>query len=102
MTITTSNKIIFRKELFIFINYVVDKTSVVPPPSAVSQAKKFRPPLKTASKSNKYIPKPIPHQLGNLKTYSKYLLSFTQTFTGENFFFAITKHNSFALKIDLR
>jgi len=49
---------------------VLDKTSVVPPPSAVSQAKKFRPPLKTASKSNKYIPKPIPHQLGNLKTYS--------------------------------
>ena len=37
------------------------------------QQKKFRPPLK----SPKYIPKPIPLELGNLKTYSKYkFLSF--------------------------
>ena len=64
--------------LFVLIYNVLDKTSVVPPPSAVavSQSKKFRPPLKTASKSNKYIPKPIPHQLGNLKTYSEYFMSF--------------------------
>ncbi len=48
-----------------------------PPPvladsnSANQQIKKFRPPLKTVSKSQKYIPKPIPQELGNLKTYSK-------------------------------
>jgi hypothetical protein len=39
--------------------------------AANQQAKKFRLPLKTVSKSQKYIPKPIPQELGNLKTYSK-------------------------------
>jgi len=38
--------------------------------ASAAQAKKFRGGLKSGSKSNKYIPKPIPHQLGNLKTYS--------------------------------
>ena len=43
--------------------------------SPSQQIKKFRPPLKTMSKSQKYIPKPIPQELGNLKTYSKYIIS---------------------------
>ena len=34
---------------------------------AAPQSKKFRPP----QKSQRYIPKPIPLELGNLKTYSK-------------------------------
>ena len=42
--------------------------------AAGQQSKKFRLPLKTVSKSQKYIPKPIPQELGNLKTYSKYNL----------------------------
>jgi hypothetical protein len=28
--------------------------------------------LKTVTKSQKYIPRPIPQELGNLKTYSKW------------------------------
>lgn len=36
----------------------------------LQQNKKFRPPLKSALSSRKYIPKPIPEELGNLKTYS--------------------------------
>jgi hypothetical protein len=39
--------------------------------TAGQQVKKFRPPLKTVTKSQKYIPRPIPQELGNLKTYSK-------------------------------
>ena len=39
--------------------------------TAAQQAKKFRPFNKQPGKSNKYIPKPIPSELGNLKTYSK-------------------------------
>jgi hypothetical protein len=39
--------------------------------TAGQQMKKFRPPLKTVSKSQKYVPRPIPQELGNLKTYSK-------------------------------
>ena len=37
--------------------------------------KKFRPPLKSGLKS-KYIPKPIPPELGILKIYSKYKIIF--------------------------
>ena len=40
--------------------------------SFLSLQKKFRPP----QKSSKYIPKPIPLELGNLKTYSKLFLKF--------------------------
>jgi hypothetical protein len=53
---------------------------VTDPAAASQQAKKFRLPMKTVSKSQKYIPKPIPQELGNLKTYSKfYLKNFLST-----------------------
>ncbi|XP_023326534.1 uncharacterized protein LOC111699963 isoform X2 [Eurytemora carolleeae] len=49
---------------------VVDKAAAAAAAAAAAQTKKFRPPLKSGSKTNKYIPKPIPQELGNLKTYS--------------------------------
>ena len=42
-------------------------------PTPTPQQKKFRPPLRSSLKSQRYIPKPIPVELGNLKTYSKYM-----------------------------
>jgi hypothetical protein len=50
---------------------VTDTAAAAAAAAASQQAKKFRLPLKTVSKSQKYIPKPIPQELGNLKTYSK-------------------------------
>lgn len=42
-----------------------------PAPAKLSPVnKKFRPPARSSLKSQKYIPKPIPVELGNLKTYS--------------------------------
>ena len=52
---------------------VVDKAAAAAAAAAAAQTKKFRPPLKTGNKTNKYIPKPIPQELGNLKTYSKFI-----------------------------
>ena len=47
---------------------LLDKSAAL---AAAQQTKKFRPPVKPAGKANKYIPKPIPSELGNLKTYSE-------------------------------
>ena len=39
------------------------------------QGKRFRPPPKSAISTSKFIPKPIPEELGNLKTYSMCFLN---------------------------
>ena len=53
----------------------VAATTSSPPSTAAAavsaQNKKYRPPHKT----DKFTPKPIPPELGNLKTYSKYSYS---------------------------
>jgi len=36
----------------------------------IDQTKKFRPPVKSGISSKRFTPKPIPEELGNLKTYS--------------------------------
>lgn len=54
----------------------VASTSSSGPSQSPSGAKKFRPAYaRASSKSQRYIPKPIPQELGNLKVYSKFITS---------------------------
>ena len=44
------------------------------PEPSPPQSKKFRTPLKSALYSKLFVPKPIPEELGNLKTYSNMII----------------------------
>ena len=65
----TLSNLLHSKQVITQVAATSSSPSTGPAAVAVSgQNKKYRPPHKT----DKFTPKPIPPELGNLKTYSKY------------------------------